>query len=375
MKDRVRIGIIGVGQIGTSHLTRYREIPQAGVVAVSDLCAPKVEAVRSGFGVDDGYADYRDLLKRDDIDAVDVCVHNNKHAPIAIAAMEAGKDVFCEKPMAGSFRDAQNMLDAARRTGRRLHIQMDTVFSIESRTAKRVIDEGHLGKVYYARSFGYRRRGRPFVDGYGTANFVDRAVCAGGALFDMGIYHLVQILHLIGNPAVRSVTGATHQEIDMYEERRRFSNYSVEETALGWARLDGGVSLDVEETWAAHHDGSESGKILGGKGGLKLKPLTFFSSMGDTPVTSTFDLTNSEFRWRACLPDEAWHESSQRHWVGALLGAVPLMPTAEYALNAALISEGIYMSARLGREVTADEIRRDSVSSAIDPATPEKVWE
>ena len=160
----------------------------------------------------------------------------------------------------------------------------------------------------------------------------------------------------------------------MYEERRTFSHYSVEEMALGWVRLEGGVSLDVEETWAVHYSGDESSKILGSKGGLKLSPLTFFSSLGDMPMTSTFDLNGSDTRWHACYPETAWYDSSQRHWVGALLGAVPLLPTAEYALNAALISEGIYQSSRLGREVSADDIRKQSVSTAIDPCTPEKVW-
>ncbi len=374
MKDKIRVGVIGTGQIGTSHLTQYGKIPEAQVVAVSDLFPEKVEAAKQKFGVADGYADFHELLKRDDIDAVDVCVHNNKHAPIAIAAMQAGKHVFCEKPMAGAYRDASNMFDAARKTGRKLHIQMDTVFSPETRAAKRLIDEGRLGKIYYARSFGYRRRGRPFVDGYGTANFVDKAICAGGALFDMGIYHLAQVLHLIGNPAVLTVTGATHQELEMYEDRRKFSNYSVEEMGLGWVRLAGGISFNIEETWAVHHDGAEASKILGGLGGLKLTPLTFFSRMGDMPASSVFDLQASDTRWHACLPETAWHDSSQRHWVGALLGAVPLLPTAEYALNAALISEGIYMSTKLGREIGVDGIRQQSQSLAIDPMTPERVW-
>jgi predicted dehydrogenase len=374
MADRVRVGVIGAGQIGTHHLEGYKQIPEAEVVAVADLFPEKLAAARDRFGVRDTYGDFRELLARSDIQAVDVCVHNNKHAPITIAALRAGKHVYCEKPMAGTYRDAEDMATEARTQGRMLHIQMATVFSMASRVARRVIEEGLLGRIYHARSFGYRRRGRPFVDGYGTANFVDPAISAGGALFDMGIYHIAQVLHLVGNPAVRTVTGAAHQELDMYEERRRFSGYGVEEMGLGWIRLDGGISFDIEETWAVHHDGQEASKILGSKGGLRLDPLTYFSSLGDTPVSSAFDLESSEHRWRACFPEAAWEESPQRHWVGALLGRVPLLPTAEYALNTALISEGIYLSSRQGRELTADEIRRQSASKAIDPFTPEKVW-
>jgi predicted dehydrogenase len=374
MKDKVRIGIIGVGQIGTRHLEAYREIPEAEVVAAADLFPEKLEAARSRFAIADTYGDFKKLLARDDLDAVDVCVHNNKHAPLTVAVLESGKHAYCEKPMAGTYSDAEAMMAAARKTGRMLHIQMATVYRPETQAARRLIDDGALGRIYYARSFGYRRRGRPFVDGYGTANFVDRAISAGGALFDVGIYHIAQVLYLIGNPGVRTVTGATHQELDMYEDRRAFSGYSVEEMGLGWVRLEGGVSFDIEETWAVHHDGQEASKILGSRGGLRLEPLTYFSSVADMPASSTFDLKASDTRWHACFPETAWYDSSQKHWVGALLGRVSLLPTAEIALNAALISEGIYQSARLGRELTAEEIRKASRSAAIDPYTQEKVW-
>lgn len=374
MSEKIRVGIIGAGQIANSHMKRYQDIPQAEIVAVSDLFPEKMKKARETYGIPDSYDDFKDLLARDDIDSVDVCVHNNKHAPITIAALEAGKHVYCEKPMAGTYRDAENMFATAQKNGKKLNIQMGTVFSPESRAAKRLIDDGNLGKLYYARSFGYRRRGRPFVDGYGTANFVDKAICAGGALFDMGIYHIANIMFLLDNPEVLTVTGTTHQELDMYEDRREFSNYSVEEMGLGWVRLAEGISFDIEETWAVHHDGQESSKVLGSKGGVKLQPLTFFSSLSDMPMSSTFDLGGSNTRWHSCFPETVWYDSSQQHWIGALLGKVPLLPCAEYALNTALISEGIFMSAKLGAELSADEIKKKSVSTAIDPYTPEKVW-
>lgn len=374
MRDKIRIGIIGVGQIGTNHLKRYAEIKAAEVVAVADLFPEKIEAAKANFGIPDGYADFKDLLAREDIDAVDVCVHNNKHAPLTIAALQAGKDVYCEKPMAGTFHDAASMHETAQALGRKLAIQLNTLFSIETKAAKRLIDEGHLGQLYYARSYGFRRRGRPFVDGYGTANFVDKGICAGGALYDMGVYHISNILYLLGNPEVKTITGATHQELEMYPERREFSNFSVEEMGLGWVRLAGGISMDIEETWAVHHDGSESPKVCGSKGGVKLSPFSFYSSLGDMPMTSTFDLAASNTRWHACYPDTSAYDSPQHHWVAALQGRVDLLPCAEIALNTMLISEGIYLSNRLGREVTAAEVRQQSASTAIDPYTPEKVW-
>lgn len=374
MSEKIRIGVIGVGQIGTSHLRKYQEIPDAEIVAVADLFEERLEKAKSTFGIRDGYRDFADLLAREDIQAVDVCVHNNKHAPLTIAALEAGKHVYCEKPMAGTYCDARRMLDTARAKGLKLSIQIGTLFSQETKAAKRLIEEGHLGRLYYARSFGYRRRGRPFVDGYGSANFVDKSICAGGALYDMGVYHISNILYLLDNPAVQTITGATHQELDMYEDRRAFSEYSVEEMGLGWVRLDGRISFDIEETWAVHHDGSEASKILGSQGGIKLSPFAFFSSLGDMPMSASFDLASANTRWHSCFPDTNAYDSPQHHWVAVHQGRVPLLPTAEVALNTMLISEGIYLSNRLGKEVTADQVREASVSTAIDPYTPEKVW-
>ena len=144
---------------------------------------------------------------------------------------------------------------------------------------------------------------------------------------------------------------------------------------LGWVRLEGGISLDIEETWAGHQDGQESSKVLGSSGGLRLTPLSYFSALGDMNMNATFEVGSADTRWHVCDPNTTWYDSSQRHWIGALLGRVPLLPTAEYALNASLISEGIYLSSRTGREMTADEIREQSASTAIDPFTPERVFE
>jgi len=91
-------------------------------------------------------------------------------------------------------------------------------------------------------------------------------------------------------------------------------------------------------------------------------------------MTGTFDLKAADSRWHSCIPETKWYDSSQRHWIGALLGHVPLLPTAELALNVSLISEGIYLSSQEGRELTCDEIKAMSKSAAIDPMTAEREW-
>ena len=365
MGEQIRIGLIGAGQIGTYHLQKYAKIPDAKIVAVADVNEAAARKAADEFKIPNVFTDFKQLLKMSEVVAVDVCLHNNLHAPVTIAALKAGKNVYCEKPMAGSYIDAKAMRDEAQRTGKKLHIQLSTLYSPEHKAAKRLIEEGQLGKVYYARSFGFRRRGRPYVDGYGTPPFVQKKAAGGGALFDMGVYHVAQVLHLLGNPAVDTVSGATHQELAMYDERRKTSGYDVEELGLGFARLAGGVTLAIEESWAVHYDGSESSKILGSKGGLKLAPFTFFSTAGDVETVSTVDLGGADFRWHARNSDYAGYDGSQEHWIAALQGRVPLLDTAGVALNVSLISEGIYRSQEQRRELTSAEVLEASKSTAI----------
>lgn len=365
MSKEIRIGIIGVGMIGKGHLGQYQKIPDAKIVAVCDVNREEAQKIARQNNIPKVLTDYRKLLKLREIDAVDVCLHNNLHAPVTIAALEAGKHVYCEKPMAGAYCDAQAMCAAAKRAGKRLHIQLGSLYSREHKTAKRLITEGHLGKLYYARSVGFRRRGRPWVDGYGTPPFVQKSAAAGGALFDMGIYHLAEVLDLLGNPKVETVTGATYQEIPMYQDRAKSAGYSVEECGVGFVRLAGGITLAVEESWALHYEDTEACKILGAQGGLKLTPFMFFTTVGDVEMNATADLGGADFRWHSCQKDYDAYDGSQPHWIAALQERVPLLDTAGLALNVALISEGIYQSQRLRRELAAAEIVKMSQSTAV----------
>jgi len=365
MADKVKIGIIGVGQIGKSHVRRYAEIPASEIVAVADINEAEAQRVAKENGIPKVFAQFRELLKIDEIQAVDVCLHNNFHAPVTIAALEAGKDVYCEKPMAGAYADALAMRETAERLGRKLSIQLGTLFSKETKAAKRLIEEGQLGDLYYGRSVGFRRRGRCFVDGYGTPAFVQKDNSAGGALYDMGVYHIARMMYLLGNPPVKTISGATFQEIPMYEDRRKASGFNVEELGIGFVRLAGGIVLDIEEAWAIHYDGTESSKVLGSKGGLKLDPLVFFNTTADMEMNATFDLGSADTRWHRCAENVDAYDSPQHHWVAALQGRVPLLDTAGYALATMLISQGIYLSNELGREVTAEEVKDRSVSTAI----------
>jgi len=362
---QVRIGVIGVGQIGKHHLNNYQKIEDAEIVAIADIDEAEANRVSGLFDIPHVYTDFRELLKRDDIVAVDVCLHNNLHMPVTVAALQAGKHVYCEKPMAGAYCDAETMYRTAQELGLKLSIQLNTLFSKESKAAKALIDAGMLGKLYHGRATGFRRRGRPYVDGYGSPAFVQKHNSAGGAMYDMGVYHIANMLYLLGNPEVQRVTGKTYQEVDMDAARRASSGYNVEELGLGFVRLQDNITMDIIEAWSILLDGLEGSSIVGSKGGVRLQPFGFFQSAGDLDLDCTANLDAFNFRLHTVCEQGDVYDSPQHHWIAALQGRVELLPTAKLALNTMLISEGIYLSEKLGHEVSAEEISAASKSTAV----------
>jgi predicted dehydrogenase len=365
MDKKLRIGVIGVGQIGQVHLDNYKAIPEVEVVAIADANDAHAHSVAGRYGIPDSYADFHDLLARPDILAVDVCLHNNLHMPVSVAALQAGKHVYCEKPMAGSYRDAEVMFKTSQAAGLKLSIQLSTLFSSETKAARFLIDQGLLGRLYHARSVGFRRRGRPYVDGYGSPPFVQKNNSGGGAMYDVGVYHIASLLYLLGNPAVLRVSGKTYQETEMDAERRATSGYNVEELGLGFVKLADGITLDIIEAWAIHLGGLEGSSLVGSQGGLRLEPFGFFQSLGDLDLDTAVDLKTFAWRTQMLRAKTDLGNSPQQHWAAALQGRVALLPTAELALNTMLISEAIYLSDRCGREVTAEEVVQASVSTAV----------
>jgi predicted dehydrogenase len=361
----VKLGIIGVGQIGKLHLRNYAKIDGAEMVAAADINEAELKRVAGEFGIPNTYTNFRELLKRDDIEAVDVCLHNNFHAPVSIAVLKSGRHVYCEKPMAGSYVDAKAMSDAAKECKKNLSIQLSTLFSKETKAAKRLIEAGKLGRIYHGRSTGFRRRGRPYVDGYGTASFVQKSVAAGGALYDMGVYHIAQMLYLLGLPEIKRISGKVYQETGMDVKRREISGYDVEELGLGFVKFADNITMDLMESWAVHLNEFEGSSVVGSKGGVRLRPFSFHTTEADMEMDCTFDLDSADWRWGQLNEDHSAYASPQAHWIAVLQGRVKLLPTAELALQTMLVSEGIYLSDRLGREVTPEEVLKESKSTAV----------
>lgn len=156
---QINVGLVGYQFMGKAHSNAYRQVaaffPDLEAVPVMKaICGRNEEAVKAAakqFGWESYETSYEALVKRDDIDLVDVCVPGNMHAPITIAAVEAGKHVLCEKPLANTLAEAQQMLAAAEKAGV-VHMLCHNYRRAPAvQLAKRLIDEGALGRIYHFR--------------------------------------------------------------------------------------------------------------------------------------------------------------------------------------------------------------------------------
>ncbi|QLH76229.1 Gfo/Idh/MocA family oxidoreductase [Halosimplex rubrum] len=378
----VEIGIVGAGNRGQAHADSYGDVDGADVVAVADIDEEAAAELADDHGAD-VYGDFRDMLDDAGVDAVSVCVHNNLHRPVAEAAADAGAHIFTEKPMAATYADAKAMADAAETAGVHIGVQNYDLFNDETRAASRLVDQGELGEPYYARGVFSRRRGRPYIDGYGTPGFVSKDSAGGGPVIDIGTYVLGQLLYLLGNADVERVGGATFEKTDdayaeeqvgenrdTYTGRLEESGYDVEDSGVGMAHLADGSVLELRAAWHMYLPDRPS-VVAGSQGGLQLDPFEFYTTTGDYEATVSLDLDEYERRQGLIAGDgyETADTGDQfAHWIDTIEGDVDGEPidTGDLALNSMRIMEGIYLSQAAGRELTAEEIAEQSESTAVE---------
>jgi predicted dehydrogenase len=164
---------------------------------------------------------------------------------------------------------------------------------------------------------------------------------------------------------VERITGQIYQKTPMDARRQAASGYDVEELGLGFVHFAGGVTLDLIEAWAIQLDSFEGSSLAGSLGGVRLKPFGYFHTLADLDLNSTADLDAWLYRAHTVHGQGDEYDGAEQHFVAAVQGRVPLLPSADLALNTMLICEGIYLASALGREVAAEEVKERSV--AIEP--------
>jgi predicted dehydrogenase len=349
----IRLGIIGAGNIGNVHMETFGKLPESVELAgVTDVFAPLAEARAKQHNIAKVYATSDELIADPAIDAVVIAVSNEWHAPIAVKALQAGKHVLLEKPMAINLEAAKTIVKAQREAGTVLMIPHQLRWESVAMQVKEQADKGALGRIYHAKAGWLRRKGIP---GWGTW-FTQMNKSGGGPLIDIGVHMLDLSLYLMGNPRPVSVFGATYAEfgprkkgIGTWGKPDWNGVYDVEDFATALIKLDNGASLSLDVSWAAllDTDSKPYVQLLGTEGGAALR------GTGGKLMSEQFD-REANVELQAPGSDEGSRVRMSRHFVECIReGRVPITSVMSGYTNN-LILDAIYRSSHTGREIQLD---------------------
>lgn len=359
MSEKItRVGIIGCGGIANSkHMPALKKVENCEMVAFCDIVVERAENAAKAYGTPDAkvYSDYKELLKDESIEVVHVCTPNRSHSFITVAALEAGKHVMCEKPMAINSAEAKKMLDAAERCGKMLSIGYQSRFRPDSMYLKSEAEAGTFGDIYYAKATALRRR---MVPTWGV--FLNEYEQGGGPLIDIGTHALDLTLWIMDNYKPKYCVGTTYHKLNGEEKANQGNawgawdpeKFTVEDSAFGFIVMENGATIVLESSWALNAlDTREAVTTVCGtkagadfNNGLRINGVRAGRQYVLTPNFSAGGAAFNDGRG-----DEAAHEREERLWIEAVRGGAAPITKPEQAYTVTRILEGIYESAKSGK--------------------------
>jgi predicted dehydrogenase len=354
----LRVGVVGIGWAGQQHLMAYNALDGVRIVALAGMEEELRNSLQAEYSIPNAFADWKDMLEHGGLDAISVAVPTFLHAPIAIAALERGIHVLSEKPIARNAVEGQAMVDAARKAGRVLDVAFNHRRRGDIRALKGVIDDGGLGRPYYAKASWLRRSGIPTLGSW----FTNPELAGGGPLADIGVHALDYALHLLGEPKVVAVSAATHSELgpqgrgggSRYSAQATSHAFEVEDFASAFLRLEGGGTLVIEASWATYRETDDllDFTVYGTDGGAELKVQGApFPPVGQLRVFTDKEGESADYV-PPVLPGRA-HDAVVEDFVTAVRGGEQAWGEHDgsLALYRAQIIDACYQSAREQREV------------------------
>lgn len=377
---KIRVGIIGCGNVANYHIKAYLNMPDVEIVAGCDKVPGRSRAFMDKYGVVSAKCDYSDHIQMLNdrelmLDAVSVCTYNRQHVPCAKYALERGINVLLEKPMCVDMDEAWDLYRAVKKSGKVLSVGFQPRFDDNMKDLCRIVQSGILGKIYYVQTGGGRSHGIPIRDNGNT--FIREETAGTGALGDIGCYSLDMVMNALGHPRPLTVTGFVSDHFgkspDYYhgfENPQELAEmFSVDDFGAGFIRLDGGIVIDFRISWAMNLDTSGDTVFYGTKGSLRIPstecwngtiggPMKIYHTVGGNQTVTEIPQAengggNRPYIWNMKI----------RSFLDAFTKGTPTpAPVDEIIYNQAIIS-GIAQSSREGREITLDFSQMDKYHS------------
>lgn len=357
-RDRkIKVGIIGCGGIANGkHMPSLAKLDNVEMVAFCDIVEERAKKAAEKYGTKDAkvYKDYKELLNDKSIDVVHVCTPNKSHSFITIDALNSGKHVMCEKPMAKTSAEARAMVEAAKKSKKKLTIGYQNRFRTDSQYLHNICERGDLGEIYYAKAHAIRRRAVPT---WGV--FLNEDEQGGGPLIDIGTHALDLTLWMMDNYKPKSVMGSTFHKLSNRENAANAwgpwdpKKFTVEDSAFGFITMENGAVIVLESSWALNSldVGEAQTYLCGTEGGADMRDgLRIngekFSKLYETKVELNpggVDFYDGK--------TEKPEELEARLWIESIINDTEPLVKPEQAMVVTQILEAIYESSKTGKAV------------------------
>ena len=352
---KVRVGIIGCGGIAFGkHLPALHALKRVEIVAFCDLVIERAEKAAKKYGVPDAavYTDYKELLADKSIDVVHVLTPNRAHSFITVDALEAGKHVMCEKPMAINSAEAKKMVDAAKRTGKKLTIGYQNRQRPDSLYMKQEAVNGTFGEIYYAKAIAIRRRAVP---NWGV--FLNEYEQGGGPLIDIGTHALDLTLWMMDNYKPKYCLGSAFHKLNKNTNDGNIwgdwdpEQYTAEDSAFGMIVMENGATIMLESSWALNYADPREAKttICGTLAGADMEDgLRINGIRGGRQYILRPDLSVGAVDYFEGDGGDDPGNREAAQWIDSIINDTEPCVKPEEAYTVTRILEGIYESARTG---------------------------
>lgn len=349
--SKLKIGVIGVGGISEMHIGGYKANPNVEIVAFCDINEKRLHEKGEKHGVTRLYTNVYDMVKNEQLDAVSVCTWNCAHAECSIAALNAGINVLCEKPMAMNAKEAADMMAAAEKNGKLLMVGFVRRYGNDMDVLQSFIQSGFFGELYYAKANYIRRNGNP--GGW----FGDKSRSGGGPLIDLGVHVIDFVRYALGNPKAASVYGATFHKLGNRPHIKGSGDWNsedkgggdicdVEDMATALIRFENGAVLNVETSFTLNvEDDRGTIELFGEKAGAKIDPELKLMSEANGYMTDV------KLKYPTALSFDGLFQKEIDHYVDCLMGKCECRSPGQDGYELMRILDAVYESARTGHEV------------------------
>lgn len=329
---KTKIAIVGLGGIAQlMHLPILSKLPNVHISAISDTNNNKLKGVSAKYGIKPAYADYTEMLAKEDIDGVIIATPTDTHVNIALECLKAKKDVLIEKPIARNFEEAKEIQTAAKKNKKQVMVGMNLRYRPDAMLMRSLVNSGELGDLFYVRCGWLRKQSSE------QKWIMNKSLSGGGVLFDLGIMVLDLGLWILNDEKLKSVFVQTFSH----------STKNVEDSAIGMIRFADDRVLSFEVSWGFH---SEWDKFhlaaFGTKGTAHLNPLRAYKRLESGHVDYTLPTNASQTN----LYKKAF-ENELKHFIAAVRDNSPMISSCDDAVTLMKLMELIYKSAEQKKEV------------------------